>query len=168
VDGRKGNIVSIVWIHYDRYIMITNGLAMKYFLTFLLCLNLIISFGQSDIRKVFNSKYCFESKEHSLTAIFKLKKDTVYLYYLDVSADVGYINGFSNDDDNVDDYAGKFFLKDFKNDEVVLPIRSYRNDDSCNLALSYNEKKGWLYWNLSMKPYPIGYLVRHATLKECK
>ena len=64
----------------------------------------LTSLGQSNTQKIFKSKYCFESKEHSLTVSFKIKGDTIFLYYLDISGNGNYLNGF--DEDN--DYAGKF------------------------------------------------------------
>jgi hypothetical protein len=135
----------------------------KYFLIFILISIAAPSFGQCNSSKIFNSKYCFSNNDHSLTVIFKVKGDVVYMYYLDISGNGNYINGF----DDSTDYAAKFLIRDFKESGIMMSIKSYRDTMTCNLILSYNAKKGWLYWNLSRNPYLIGYLARHATLKKC-
>lgn len=122
------------------------------------------SFGQKPLINIFNKKYCFENNIHSLTVIFKIKKDTVYLYYYDIMEDGKYLNGFDEDDD----YAGKFLVNSFKNNQVDVVIKNYRDDSfKYILNLQLNLKKRWIYWNINQKE-PIGYLIKHATLKVCK
>ena len=121
--------------------------------------------GQNATDSTFNTTYRFEDKDHSLTVIFKLKRDTVYVYYLDISGNGDYLNGF---DEEEGDYAGKFSLKDFNGSEVNVTIKNYRSPDFMyNLNLQLNKKTGWIYWNINQKE-PVGYLVKHATLKKCK
>jgi hypothetical protein len=137
---------------------------MKFLLPIVLLSFCLVGYGQKSPDSIFNSQYCFDNNYHSLTVTFELKKGIVYVYYIDVSGNGDYINGF----DNEEDYAGKFPLKDFNGNDVNVIIKNYRTPDfSYTLNLQVNKKNNWIYWNINQKD-PVGYLVKHATLKKCR
>ncbi|MGE5107958.1 MAG: hypothetical protein ACM3H8_10460 [Sphingobacteriales bacterium] len=137
---------------------------MKYILLISTLFLSVHSFGQKLFKEVFNKKYCFENSSHSLTVLFKVKKDTVLLFYYDIIEGGKYLNGF----DEEDDYAGEFSLASFKNNQVKVVIKNYRDESfKYILSLQLNPKRNWIYWNINQKE-PVGYLVKHATLKICK
>jgi hypothetical protein len=123
-----------------------------------------LAYSQKGNISIFESKYCFQNASHSLAVQFKIKNDTAYLFYSDIIDNGKYLNDF----DGEDDYAGKFALRDFGDNEVNLKIKSYRDPSFTYLLnLKLNSKTGWFYWNIDQKE-PVGFLVKHATLKICR
>lgn len=101
--------------------------------------------------------YLSVDKYNEMSVWFKSSNDSIYFYYCNIIDNGQYLN--CPYDSN--DYADYFLINELK-ETLNLKIKNYRDENECDIVLTFSKDKDTLFWEIKSKVY--SYLPHKAIL----
>ena len=120
----------------------------------------------TNIINLLKYKYCLDDGYNEMTVLFRVNKDTAYVYYSNIVNDGKFLNDFDTEDE--EDYAGKFYIGNKAEKQCFnFDLLNYRSPDFVyKLDLCFEPDSKKMLWNINEEG-PVGYLPKKGAFLQC-